>query len=304
VNRSTRTAISLLLGGAACACTGIAVAACGAFVGAPDGDVTDAGASDAASREGAASGDGASVLDGATPSTEAGADGGKIGMGGGSKGDAGYCATHVPVTFCDDFDETPSTTTAPFGFASAKSSNGCTLITNPRGQSAPNALLVTSSLGNGTRCSADNDFTVPSTITVEMDVQFLSLPGGTDPHVAPMSLELTGTDIEYSYFADSSGSYFQVTGIDSSGKYSEEYTDGLPSPGTGAYHHLKFVIANASIDGFLDTTEALHNGQSGPMPTTHRLPASSTARVHAGIAYLYDQQSATVLVDNVTVSVQ
>jgi hypothetical protein len=82
----------------------------------------------------------------------------------------------------------------------------------------------------------------------------------------------------------------------------------VASPGINGYRHLKLVVVanakGATMDGFVDGTEARHGGISGAQSTKRPLPPGSTVRVHVGIAYLYQQPSGDVLVDNVVVTVK
>jgi hypothetical protein len=248
------------------------------------GDAASSEASaDASASTDATPADGGS-LDATTDATDAAPD-----------GPITFCTTVTPApTFCADFDD-PADASPSAGWTTTHVDAGSSLASSTTVYtSAPRSLHATSP--TGVVASVESTFTMLSTLSVEFDVRYASLPASGAGDVSPVLLTpptFPGFDVYY--FAYANGSYFQ--------EYGDDYSPGLAAPSLNTWHHVKISI---TTNGTTSTIDASVDGTAGWTNHTlkHAWPTPTIASVRLGLAGLYQVASAEAFIDNVVVRVQ
>jgi hypothetical protein len=193
-----------------------------------------------------------------------------------------FCVNQGAVTFCGDFDESPTDPVA--GWDTKTVSAGAALsIDKAIFESAPQALHANTTTGD-TACVA-RSFTVPAKVTIDVAFRVAALT------TASFNVLLVGPSGPHPiyFFFDSVKCYFQ-SGPD-------DFSTFLSAPSTNTWHHLHLVVANG--------TTATGSFDGVPAWTAHLIkypwPSPTIATLQVGIAGLTSPGPADAWIDDVVV---
>lgn len=198
----------------------------------------------------------------------------------------GFCATLAPApTFCEDFD------TAPDAADGWDGRTGSVQRTTNQSKSTPGALDVVS---GGGEALLDKDFEVTSSITLELDVRFSTIP--PSGALSPFVLRPSNGEGGYVYlYVKSDRTYMQVS--------SDEYSKWLTPPTPAAWHHITASVTfDAAKTTFAGTFDGVAFDWSSVAKTSHAWEIAQTVTVRVG-ANPY-QTGGEIFIDNVVVNVK
>lgn len=197
----------------------------------------------------------------------------------------GFCASlSKPALFCDDFDISPDASTG------WDKRSGSVQRTLSEFKSAPGALDAV--VSGGTASLLEKSFQVTSSISLELDVRFPSIPstGVLSPFILRPSNDTGG--YLYLYFK-ADRTYMQVA--------SDEYSKWLTPPTPGVWHHITATVTfDSAKTTFAGTFDGVAFDWSNVPNTAHAWQIAQTVTVLVG-ANPY-QTSGELFIDNVVVN--